>query len=186
MAAESTPRGGDLVVVTGATGFVGSAVARAAMAEGFRVRVLARPSSPRSNLNGLDVEIAEGDLSDAASLRDALVGARHLLHVAADYRLWARDPEQIVRNNRAGTENILAAAKAAGLGRMVYTSSVATLGFHADGRPSDETLPLKEDEAIGAYKRSKVIAERLVEAAAANGLPVVIVNPSTPIGPRDI
>jgi dihydroflavonol-4-reductase len=180
------PGGGDLVVVTGATGFVGSAVARAAMAEGFRVRVLVRPSSPRRNLDGLDVEIAEGDLADAVSLGAALAGARHLLHVAADYRLWARDPEEIVRNNRAGTVTVLAAAKAARIERMVYTSSVATLGFHADGRPSDETLPLKEDQAIGAYKRSKVIAERLVEEAAAGGLPVVIVNPSTPIGPRDI
>jgi len=186
MAADSLPGGGDLVLVTGATGFVGAAVARAALAEGFQVRVLARPSSPRRNLQGLEVEIAEGDLSDAASLTAALAGCRHLLHVAADYRLWARDPEEIVRNNRLGTETVLAAARAAGLERMVYTSSVATLGFHADGRPSDETLPLKAGDAIGAYKRSKVIAERLVEDAAAAGLPVVIVNPSTPIGPRDI
>ena len=177
---------GDLVLVTGATGFVGAAVARTALAEGFSVRVLARPASPRRNLEGLDVEVAEGDLTDRASLDRALSGARHLLHVAADYRLWAKDPEEIVRNNRAGTETVLAAARAAGLERMVYTSSVATLGFHADGRPSDETMPLKPDEAVGAYKRSKVIAERLVEAAAADGLPVVIVNPSTPIGPRDV
>ena len=186
MAANSLPGGGDLVLVTGATGFVGAAVARAVLAEGFQVRVLARPSSPRRNLEGLAVEIAEGDLSDAASLTAALAGCRHLLHVAADYRLWARDPEEIIRNNRLGTETVLAAAKAAGLERMVYTSSVATLGFHADGRPSDETLPLMAGDAIGAYKRSKVIAERLVEDAAAAGLPVVIVNPSTPIGPRDI
>jgi dihydroflavonol-4-reductase len=177
---------GGLVLVTGATGFVGSAVARAALEQGYRVRVLVRPASPRRNLEGLRVEIAEGDLTDGPSLTAALAGARHLLHVAADYRLWARDPEEIVRNNRAGTETILAAARAAGLERMVYTSSVATLGFHTDGRPSDETMPLEEGEAIGAYKRSKVIAERLVEQAAADGLPVVIVNPSTPIGPRDI
>ena len=177
---------GDLVLVTGATGFVGSAVARTALEQGFRVRALARPTSPRRNLEGLDVEIAEGDLGDGASLAAALGGVRYLLHVAADYRLWARDPEEIVRNNRAGTQTILAAARAAGVERMVYTSSVATLGFHSDGRPSDETMPLEEGEAIGAYKRSKVIAERLVEQAAADGLPAVIVNPSTPIGPRDI
>jgi dihydroflavonol-4-reductase len=176
----------DLVLVTGATGFVGAAVARAALAENFRVRVLARPSSSRRNLQGLAVEIVEGDVSDAASVATALAGCRHLLHVAADYRLWARDPEDIVRNNRMGAETVLVAAKAASLERMVYTSSVATLGFHTDGRPSDETLPLKAGDAIGAYKRSKVIAERLVEDAAAAGLPVVIVNPSTPIGPRDI
>jgi len=178
--------GQDPVLVTGATGFVGAAVARAALAAGLKVRVLARPSSPRRNLEGLEVEIAEGDLCDPASLKAALAGCRHLLHVAADYRLWARDPEDIVRNNRIGTETVIAAARAAGLDRMVYTSSVATLGFRPDGRPSDETLPLKEDQAIGAYKRSKVIAERMVEDAAGSGLPVVIVNPSTPIGPRDI
>jgi len=180
------PETGDLVLVTGATGFIGAAVARAALAEGFRVRALARASSPRRNLDGLDVEVAVGDLTDRASLDRALDGARHLLHVAADYRLWARDSEEIVRNNRAGTETILAAATAARLQRMVYTSSVATLDFHADGRPSDETMPLTPEGAIGAYKRSKVVAERLVEDAARAGLPVVIVNPSTPIGPRDI
>jgi dihydroflavonol-4-reductase len=177
---------GELVLVTGATGFVGAAVARAALAEGLRVRVLARACSPRRNLDGLDVEVAQGDLTDRASLDAALAGARYLLHVAADYRLWARDPEEIVRNNRIGTATVLAAASAAGVERMVHTSSVATLGFHTDGRPSDETLPLAAEDAIGAYKRSKVVAERLVEGAAEAGLPVVIVNPSTPIGPRDI
>ncbi len=177
---------GDLVLVTGATGFVGSAVARAALAEGFRVRVLARPASPRRNLQGLDVEVAEGDLADPVSLSAALSGARYLLHVAADYRLWSRDPEEIVRNNRAGAQAIMDAAEAARVERIVYTSSVATLGFRDDGAPSDETLPLAAGDAIGAYKRSKVIAERLVEQKAAQGLPVVIVNPSTPIGPRDI
>jgi dihydroflavonol-4-reductase len=177
----------DLVVVTGATGFVGSAVARALLADGFRVRVLARKASPRRNLEGLDVEIVQGDLNNPASLTHALDGARHLFHVAADYRLWARDPEEIVRNNRDGVRAIMTAALAAKVERVVYTSSVATLGFHDDGRPSDETLPLAPDQAIGAYKRSKVIAERLVEEMAANqALPVVIVSPSTPIGPRDI
>jgi dihydroflavonol-4-reductase len=177
----------DLVVVTGATGFVGSAVARALLADGFRVRVLVRKASPRRNLDGLDVQIVEGDLNDPASLTHALEDARYLFHVAADYRLWARDPEEIVRNNRDGVRAIMTAALAAQVERVVYTSSVATLGFHDDGRPSDETLPLAADQAIGAYKRSKVIAERLVEEMVANqALPAVIVSPSTPIGPRDI
>ena len=179
--------GGGGALVTGATGFVGSAVARALLAEGFRVRVLARPASLRRNLDGLDVEVAEGDLGDPASLTRAMSGVRTLFHVAADYRLWARDPEEIVRNNLAGTRAIMSAALAAGVGRVVYTSSVATLGFHDDGTPSDETMPLKPEDAIGAYKRSKVLAERLVEAMVRDqGLPAVIVNPSTPIGPRDI
>ena len=179
--------GGDLVLVTGATGFVGSAVARALLADGYAVRVLARPASPRRNLEGLGVEVAEGDLDDPASLSQAMEGVRHLFHVAADYRLWAKDPEEIVRNNLTGTRAIMDAALTAGVERIVYTSSVATLGFNADGTPSDETLPLKPDEAIGAYKRSKVVAERLVERMVAEkGLPAVIVNPSTPIGPRDI
>jgi dihydroflavonol-4-reductase len=179
--------GGDDALVTGATGFVGSAVARALLADGFRVRVLARPASSRRNLEGLAVEVAEGDLSDPASLARAMSGVRHLFHVAADYRLWAKDPEEIVRNNLSGTRAVMEAAKASGVERVVYTSSVATLGFRGDGAPSDETLPLKPEDAIGAYKRSKVVAERLVEQMVRDqGLPAVIVNPSTPIGPRDI
>jgi dihydroflavonol-4-reductase len=179
--------GGDGVLVTGATGFVGSAVARALLAEGRPVRVLARPASSRRNLQGLDVQVAEGDLGDPASLSRALTGVRHLFHVAADYRLWAKDPEEIVRNNLTGTRAIMSAALAAGVERVVYTSSVATLGFHADGRPSTENMPLKPEDAIGAYKRSKAVAERLVETMVRDeGLPAVIVNPSTPIGPRDI
>ena len=178
---------GDLALVTGATGFVGSAVLRTLLAEGFKVRALARAASPRRNLDGLDVEIAEGDLSDPASLVRAAQGARYLFHVAADYRLWARDPEEIVRNNLTGTRAIMDAALAAKVERVVYTSSVATLGFHDDGRPSAEDMPLKPQDAIGAYKRSKVVAERLVEQMTAEqALPAVIVNPSTPIGPRDI
>jgi dihydroflavonol-4-reductase len=179
--------GGDGVLVTGATGFVGSAVARALLAEGRPVRVLARPASSRRKLQGLDVQVAEGDLGDPASLSRALTGVRHLFHVAADYRLWAKDPEEIVRNNLTGTRAIMSAALAAGVERVVYTSSVATLGFHADGRPSTENMPLKPEDAIGAYKRSKAVAERLVETMVRDeGLPAVIVNPSTPIGPRDI
>jgi dihydroflavonol-4-reductase len=151
------------------------------------VRVLARPASSRRNLQGLDVQVAEGDLGDPASLSRALTGVRHLFHVAADYRLWAKDPEEIVRNNLTGTRAIMSAALAAGVERVVYTSSVATLGFHADGRPSTENMPLKPEDAIGAYKRSKAVAERLVETMVRDeGLPAVIVNPSTPIGPRDI
>ena len=179
----------DPVLVTGASGFVGSAVARALLARGEAVRLLVRPSSPRDNLVGLDAQVVEGDLSNAASLAPAMRGAARLYHVAADYRLWARDPEEIVRNNREGTANIMRAALAAGVGRIVYCSSVATLSLKglAPGAPSDETRPLTPETAIGAYKRSKVVAERLVERMVAEeGLPAVIVNPSTPIGPRDI
>jgi dihydroflavonol-4-reductase len=181
------PNGGDLILVTGASGFVGSAVARALKARGASLRLLARASSPRTNLEGLEAEIVVGDMADPASMARAMAGVRRLFHVAADYRLWARDPEEIVRNNLAGTRVVMGAALAAGVERVVYTSSVATLGFRADGTPSDETLPLKPAEAIGAYKRSKVIAEREVQRMAAEeGLPVVMVSPSTPIGPRDV
>jgi dihydroflavonol-4-reductase len=179
--------GGDGALVTGATGFVGSAVARALLAEGCRVRVLARTASSRRNLDGLDIEVMEGDLGDPASLTRVMSGVRWLFHVAADYRLWAKDPEEIVRNNLSGTRAIMEAAKAAGVDRIVYTSSVATLGFRDDGRPSAEDMPIQPNDAIGAYKRSKVVAERLVEAMVRDeSLPAVIVNPSTPIGPRDI
>ena len=179
----------DLVLVTGASGFVGSAVARALIARGERVRVMVRAASPRTNVDGLDAEVAVGDLLDAASLAPVLAGVRRLYHVAADYRLWARDPEEIVRHNREGAANVMRAALTAGVERIVYCSSVATLSLHglAPGTPSDETRPLTPETAIGAYKRSKVVAERLVEAMAADeGLPAVIVNPSTPIGPRDV
>ena len=174
------------VLVTGVSGFVGSAVARALLADGHRVRALVRPTSPRGNLEGLDVEVAVGDMRDAASLDRALHGMRHLFHVAADYRIWAPDPEEIVRANLEGTRSVMAAARRAGLERIVYTSSVATLALRNDGVPVDETSPNAPETTIGAYKRSKVMAERLVEEMAATGLPAVIVNPSTPIGPRDI
>jgi dihydroflavonol-4-reductase len=177
----------ECALVTGATGFVGSAVARALIAAGHKVRVLARPSSPRANLAGLDVEVAEGDLREAASLDRALAGARYLFHVAADYRLWARDPQEILANNRLGTEGVMEAALRHGVERVVYTSSVATLALRPDGSPSNESNTLSEEQAIGAYKRSKVAAERLVQRMTTErGLPAVIVNPSTPIGPRDI
>ena len=174
------------ILVTGGTGFVGSAVVRALLAEGHKVRALARPTSPRQNLDGLDIEVAEGDIRDAASLDRALDGVRDLFHVAADYRLWAPDPEDIVRANLEGTRTIMEAAQRARLDKIVYTSSVATLALREDGVPVDETSPNAPETTIGAYKRSKVLAERLVEDMAADGLPVVIVNPSTPIGPRDI
>ena len=175
----------DLTLVTGASGFVGSAVARALVARGDRVRVLVRATSPRRNLEDLGAEIVQGDMRDPADARRAAEGARHVFHVAADYRLWARDPEEIVRNNLAGTNAVMQAALAAGVERVVYTSSVATLSL--DKIPADETQPLTPEGAIGAYKRSKTAAERLVERMIAEqGLPAVIVNPSTPIGPRDV
>jgi dihydroflavonol-4-reductase len=180
----------DKVLVTGASGFVGSAVARALLARGHKVTALVRASSPRTNLDGLPLDIALGDMTDQASVEAAAKGARYLFHVAADYRIWARDPEEIVRANREGTGAVMRAALAAGVERIVYTSSVATLGTApgADkNAPADENHPLTPQTAVGAYKRSKVIAERLVEQMVAEaGLPAVIVNPSTPIGPRDV
>jgi len=176
----------DSILVTGASGFLGSSVMRQALERGFRVRVLVRASSPRTNVEGLPVELVEGDLRDAASMTRAMAGVRYLFHVAADYRLWAPDPEEIVRNNRIGTVNVMEAARAAGVERVIYTSSVATLRVAGATAPVDETAPLAADEAIGAYKRSKVVAEREVERMIAEGLPAVIVNPSTPIGPRDV
>lgn len=175
------------VVVTGASGFVGSAVARALIEAGFAVRALVRPSSPRTNLDGLGIEIAVGDMRDLAAVGRAVNGARYVVHVAADYRLWARNPDDILRNNIEGTRVVIQAAKAAGAERIVYTSSVATLKPAHPRCPADETVPLAETEAIGGYKRSKVAAERLVESMiASEGLPVVIVNPTAPIGPRDV
>ncbi len=174
------------VLVTGSSGFVGSAVARALARRGARLRLLVRQQSSRANLEGLDAEIAVGDMRDATAMARALQGCRYLFHVAADYRIWAPDPEEIVRNNLAGVEAVMAGALGAGVERIVYTSSVATLRIPA-GAPGDETGPLTEHEAIGAYKRSKVVAERRVERYVAEaGLPAVIVNPSTPMGPRDV
>ena len=173
------------VLVTGASGFLGSAIAAALRAGGHAIRVLARPSSPRTNLNVADV-VCEGDLRDRASLAAALKGARYLFHAAADYRLWARDPQEIRRGNVEGTRLIMEEALSAGVERIVYTSSVATLKL-TDGALSTENNPLADGEGIGVYKRSKVSAERLVEAMIQrDGLPAVIVNPSTPVGPRDV
>ena len=185
MAGMAYGSAGDRVLVTGASGFVGSAVARCLRERGFAVSCLVRTSSPRTNFSGLDVTLVEGDMRDPASVAAAMAGQRFLFHVAADYRLWARDPEEIVRNNLAGARAVMQAARAAGVERIVYTSSVATLSLKAG--PSDETRPLDPGDAIGAYKRSKVVAEREVERMVREeGLPAVIVNPSTPIGPRDV
>lgn len=174
-------------LVTGATGFVGSALARLLLERGETVRALARPRSDRRNVEGLALELAEGDLADRASLERALRGVRTLYHVAADYRLWARRPEELYLHNVEGTRNLMLAALEQGVDRVVYTSSVATLGLNRDGTPADEETPVALADMIGDYKRSKFLAEQVVrELARERGLPVVIVNPSTPIGPRDI
>jgi dihydroflavonol-4-reductase len=175
------------VLVTGGSGFVGSAVLRRLISDGVEVRALVRHASPRANLEGLAVEVVEGDLTDRASLDRALRGCSGLYHVAADYRIWTRHPAAMFAANVDGTRNVLAAAAAAGVERIVHTSSVATLGLHADGEPADEETPVAFEDMIGPYKRSKFLAEaevrRMVET---DGVPVVTVNPSTPIGPRDI
>jgi dihydroflavonol-4-reductase len=174
-------------LVTGATGFVGSAVTRQLLARGHTVRVLARPGGDRRNIAGLPVEIAEGDLRDPEACRRALVGIRDLFHVAADYRLWVRDPRAMYATNIDATVALIRAAADVGVSRIVYTSSVATLGFRPDDTPSDETTPVSLDEMIGPYKRSKFLAEEAMRRMAREeGLPIIIVNPSTPIGPRDV
>lgn len=176
----------ELVLLTGASGFVGAAVARALVRHGYRVRAMVRASSPRTNLNDLDAEVVIGDLLNRASIDRAMTGVRLVCHVAADYRIWAPDPEEIVRNNLTGTRNMMEAALTASIERLVYTSSVATLKPDPAG-PADETRAATPEQAVGAYKRSKVIAERLVEQMIAeDGLRATIVMPSTPIGPRDV
>jgi dihydroflavonol-4-reductase len=173
-------------LVTGASGFVGSAVARLLVAAGAQVRVLMRPNSDRRNIAGLDVEPRAGSLEDGSSLVAALAGCTELYHVAADYRLWVRDPAAMFRANVDGTRTLMEAALAAGVGRIVYTSSVATLGI-VPGGIADETTPSGYGDMVGPYKQSKFLAEVEVKRLVAQrGLPAVIVNPSTPVGPRDI
>ena len=173
-------------LLTGATGFVGSAVARALIARGHRLRVLVRPTSDRRNLADLDVTPVLGDLTDPASLVRAAEGCRYVVHVAADYRIWVPEPDAMRRANIDGTVATLRAAQAVGAERIVYCSSVAALGLTADGTPADETTPVDPAALVSVYKRSKYEAEQAALELARQGAPVVIVNPAAPVGPRDI
>jgi dihydroflavonol-4-reductase len=175
------------VLITGATGFVGSALVRAFLGAGYSVRTLIRSTSPRRNLAGVDVERFEGDLCDPAAVARAMAGVSCVAHAAADYRIWTRDPDAMMRTNVEGTRTVMRAALSARVERVIYTSSVATLALAANGSAADETARLDESAAVGPYKRSKVVAENLVEELTRReALPAIIVNPSTPIGPRDI
>ena len=174
-------------LITGASGFVGSAVLRLLLEAGHEVRALVRPGSDRRNLGDLPVTICEGDLTDTASLRSAVAGCDYLFHVAADYRLWIPDPALMYRTNVDGTRILMQQAGEAGVKKIVYTSSVATLGINPDKTPANEDTAVTLDDMIGDYKRSKFLAEQEVHKLVSSaGLPAIIVNPSTPIGPRDI
>jgi dihydroflavonol-4-reductase len=174
-------------LVTGATGFVGAAVTRKLLAKGYSVRTMARADSDQQNLADLDVEIAIADLQDPDSLTRAVQGTQLLFHVAADYRLWVPNPDAMYQTNVEGTRKLMQAAMDAGVERIVYTSSVATLGIPPNGAPGREDTPTSIENMIGPYKRSKFMAEEVVrDLAKTQNCPVVIVNPSTPIGPRDI
>lgn len=174
-------------LITGASGFIGSAVLRQLIKAGHKVRALLRPNSDRRNLRGLPVKIVTGDLTQPDSLASALKGCQALFHVAADYRLWTRNPKAMFETNVTGTRNLMMAAARAGVKRIVYTSSVATLGFTKNGSPANENTPVSYSDMIGPYKRSKFLAEKEVRKLATDQkLPVVIVNPSAPVGPRDI
>jgi dihydroflavonol-4-reductase len=177
---------GDRVLVTGATGFVGAAVARTLAAAGFNVRVTARAGSDRRNLEGLNAETVPLDLADPSTFPRALTGCRYLFHVAADYRLWVPDEAAMRHVNVEGTRELLRAAKREGVERTVYTSSVAALGLTADGTPADEHTPVLPQHHVGAYKQSKYDAEQAVRVLAEDGQNIVIVNPSTPVGPGDV
>ena len=182
-----TGAGDNLTLVTGATGFVGSAVARALAARGYRLRVLVRRGSDRRNLVGLDCENVEGDLNDAASLARAVAGCRFVMHVAADYRIWVPDPAAMLATNVDATRALMFSAADAGVERVVHCSSVAALGLTKDGTPADETTPVSEESIVGNYQKSKYQAEQVVlDLVRGRGLRAVIVNPSAPVGPRDI
>jgi dihydroflavonol-4-reductase len=182
--AATTLRAGDAVFVSGGTGFVGGRLIRRLLARGARVHALARDPAA---LRVPGTAAFAGDITDPQAVARAMAGARFAFHVAADYRLWVPDPEAMLAINVGGTETVMRAALEAGCERIVHTSSVATLKVSREPFPSDETRPLDEGEAIGTYKRSKVLAERRVEKLVAEaGLPAVIVNPSTPIGPEDV
>lgn len=172
--------------ITGATGFIGASITRELLRDGREVRALVRSTADTSNLSGLDVELWRGDLLDRESLRQGLKGCDTLYHAAADYRLWTRTPEDMYRINVGGTTAILEAALENGLSRVVYTSSVGTLGNPGDGTPGTEATPVALSDMVGHYKKSKFLAEREAEGFVGRGLPLVIVNPSTPVGPLDI
>jgi len=174
-------------LITGANGFIGSAVMRLLLEADHDVRAIVRPGSDRRNLDGLPVEIFEGDLQDKTSLEDAAKDCNVVFHVAADYRLWIPDPDNMYQTNVAGTRNLMLASAEAGVEKIVYTSSVAVLGLNKDGSPANEDTLISADDMIGHYKRSKYLAEKEVtKLINENALPAVIVNPSTPLGPRDI
>jgi len=175
------------VLVTGATGFVGAAIVRALLARGEAVRVLARPTSDRRNVANLHVEVVEGRLEDATSLRKAMAGCRVLIHTAADYRIWVPDPAEMMRSNVDGTVNVLRAGAKAGAERIVHCSSVAAVRLDKTGAPADEASEYADESSIiGVYKKSKWLSERAALELAAQGLPVVVVNPAAPIGPWDV
>ncbi|MFZ1009203.1 MAG: hopanoid-associated sugar epimerase [Candidatus Sulfotelmatobacter sp.] len=175
-----------LAFVTGATGFLGSHVARVLAAQGAQLRLLVRPTSNLKNLEGLKAETATGDLRDSASLEKAMADCDTVFHVAADYRLWVRDPAEMYRSNVEGTKAILAAARKNSVRCMVYTSSVATVGFAGNGHPADEDSPVSLADMIGHYKRSKFMAEQVAVEAGRGGMRVVTVNPTTPVGEQDV
>lgn len=172
--------------ITGATGFLGSHVARVLAEQGADLRLLVRSTSNLKNLEGLKAQTATGDLRDAASLEKAMSGCDMVFHVAADYRLWVRDPHEMYRSNVEGTRALLEAARNNGVRRVVYTSSVATIGFRTDGQPADEESPVSLADMIGHYKRSKFMAEQVAIEAGRSGMDVVTVNPTTPIGEQDV
>ncbi len=176
----------DITLVTGATGFVGAAVARALIQRGHHLRLMVRAGSDRRNITGLPAELVEGDLAKPSTLPRAVAGCRYVFHVAADYRLWVPNPQQMRKINIDGTVALLRAAAAAGVQRSVYTSSVAALGLDPTGRPADETTFVDKNNLIGAYKRSKYDAEQAVRDLALYGQDIVIVNPATPVGPGDV